>query len=83
VETKVAGYDGKAKVDPYKGKDEIGYFAVTMRYASASDKLIFWAASISIAIYASTRPLFSFLMGTNTKSTSNSAHGSDDHSAWE
>jgi len=81
VEAKVKSYDGKV-VDQYKGKEELGYFAITMRFATGSDKVLFWAASFSIAIYASTRPLFSLLMGANTKSTSDTAHESD-HKAWE
>jgi hypothetical protein len=56
---------------------------MTMRYASTGDKVIFFSAVIAIVIYSSTRPLFSFLMGTNTSATSDTAHAKEEHKSYE
>jgi len=85
---KTASYDGKNETDPYKSKDngQIGYFEMTMRFATGKDKLIFVVAVISMTIFGAARPTFSILFGQTSKGVSTAEHGSgsaDAPKAWE
>lgn len=63
----------------------MGFFDMTMRFATGQDKLIFVVAVIAMTIYGSSRPLFSVMFGQSTKGVSNADHGGSGEKAktWE
>ena len=65
VEDKTSNYDSKASKDAYSqpNLEKIGYFDMTMRYASFGDKMIFALACFGMIFYGCLRPLFSVLYG--------------------
>ena len=67
VRERVDHYDSKAAPkDAYAGKEQIGFFAMTMRFASAGDVILFGITLVAILIYGSAQPFFSVLFGASS-----------------
>lgn len=63
IHQKTSKYDAKANLDPYKGKEELGFFKMVMRYATGGDKFFFAITVMAIVIYGGMRPVFSAAIG--------------------
>ena len=82
VKARVDKYEKEGSKDPYKTKDDIGFFALTWRFASGTDKLIFFGAIFAICLYGSSRPFFSLMFGQVSGNVSSSQHQKE-HKTWE
>ena len=80
IKKKTESYDSKAKVDPYKSKanGQIGFFDMTMRYATGKDKLFLALAILAMTIHGTSRPLFSVMLGKTSRTVSTADHGTGD-----
>ena len=65
MEEKVKKFDKKKESDPYKkpGLDQIGYFEMTMKFATGHDKLLFAFAALTIVFISFLRPMFPYMFG--------------------
>jgi hypothetical protein len=53
VQERVEKFDGNISKDPFKGKKGLGFFELSFRYATVSDKIIFGLTCVAIFIYGS------------------------------
>ena len=83
VEEKTKNYDSNANKDPYSkpGLEKIGYFALIMRFASTSDKVVYVVSVLGMIGYGIARPLFSVLYGKTT-GNSTQAESDKDMNTW-
>jgi len=63
IHDKTSKYDANAVTDAYKGKEEIGFFKMVMRYATFKDKFFFGITVLAIFCYGGMRPVFSQQFG--------------------
>jgi len=56
-------HGAKGAIDPYKGKEALGFFEMAFRYASFREKFFFGITVICIFLYGCTRPFFSLMFG--------------------
>jgi len=56
-------HGAKGSIDPYKGKEALGFFEMAFRYASFREKFFFFITICCIFFYGCTRPLFSLMFG--------------------
>ena len=56
-------HGAKGSIDPYKGKEALGFFEMAFRYASMKEKFFFGITVVCIFLYGCTRPLFSLMFG--------------------
>ena len=82
IHEKTSHYDKNATRDIYKGKDGLGYFEISFRYATTMDKVLFGITASCIFFYGATRPLFGLMFGQVSGNVNNAAHGSETKT-WE
>ena len=71
VQERCGKYDGKIEKDPFAGKKGLGFFELTFRYATMSDKIILAFTCLAIAIYGAAQPAFSVLFGASSTNVNN------------
>lgn len=71
VQEKCGKYDGKIQKDPFAGKEGLGYFQLTFRYATISDKIMLAFTMLAIGIYGAAQPAFSVFFGKSSSNVNN------------